>query len=157
VISSAAASDLLQKEALLMVSFPLLDQAELAAEVGDPAAAQEAALRYEIIPTGQRWTGLAGARRFYSGIFEAFPDIELVATDLVIGPQGVVVVAEMTATHLGTWMGVDPTGRRISCQMVARFTWDAAAGKFGGERIWFADNRGLLGMLTDGQPVTFKG
>jgi predicted ester cyclase len=127
-------------------------KAEFARDVDGLLATLVPECTYEIIPTGQRWAGLAGARSFYSGFFDAFPDVELLATDLVIGPQGVVVAADMTATHLGTWMGVDPTGRRISCQMVARFTWDAAAGKFGGERIWFADNGGLLGMLTaDGQ------
>ncbi|HEV8627071.1 MAG TPA: ester cyclase [Acidimicrobiia bacterium] len=105
---------------------------------------------YEIIPTGQRWTGLDGARRFYLGFFDAFPDAEILATDLVIGPQGVVAVAEMTAAHLGPWMGTDPTGRRFSCQMVVRFPWNAIAEKFAGERVWFADNRGLLGALTEG-------
>ena len=102
---------------------------------------------YEILPTGQRWMGHDEARRFYLEFFDAFPDAEMLATDLVIGPQGVVVAADLTATHLGPWIGVEPTGRQFSTQMVVRFPWDAAAGKFTGERVWFADNRGLLGAL----------
>ena len=32
---------------------------------------------YEMIPTGQRWEGHAGARAFYTELFAAFPDNRL--------------------------------------------------------------------------------
>ena len=32
---------------------------------------------YEMIPTGQRWDGLEGARTFYTELFAAFPDNRL--------------------------------------------------------------------------------
>lgn len=123
-------------------------KAELARDVDGLVATLAPECCYEIIPTGHRWTGRDGARRFYLDFFEAFPDAETLATDLVIGPQGVVVIAQMTATHLGPWSGVEPTGRQFSTHMVARFPWDATAGRFAGERVWFADSRGLLGALT---------
>jgi hypothetical protein len=56
---------------------------------------------YEIIPTGQRFCGHDGARAFYQSFLGAFPDVKFNLTDIVIGPQGVMEVAEMTATHQG--------------------------------------------------------
>jgi ketosteroid isomerase-like protein len=44
---------------------------------------------YEIVPTGQRWEGHDGARRFYTEFLGAFPDVKFRLTDIVIGPQGV--------------------------------------------------------------------
>src|SRR6058998_789848 len=56
---------------------------------------------YEIVSTGQRWTGHQGAREFYTSFLGAFPDVKFHLTDIVIGPQGVFEAAEMVGTHLG--------------------------------------------------------
>ncbi|MGH2708626.1 MAG: ester cyclase [Actinomycetota bacterium] len=93
---------------------------------------------YELVGTGERWEGHEGARAFYGGFFEAFPDSDIRATDLVIGPQGVSLVAEMRATHLGRWRGAEPTGKPIHLQFIVHFPWDEATERFTGERIWFA-------------------
>ena len=92
---------------------------------------------YEIVPTGQRWEGHSGARDFYGMLLGAFPDVKFDLTDIVIGPQGVVEVADMTGTHLGAWAGVAPTGGPISLQIIIHFPWDPDAGKFAGEKIYF--------------------
>ncbi len=102
---------------------------------------------YELVGTGERWEGHEGARTFYRDFFEAFPDSDIRATDLVIGPQGVGLVAEMRATHLGRWRGAEPTGKPIRLQFIVHFPWDEATGKFAGERIWFARPGGLGGLL----------
>ena len=47
---------------------------------------------YEIVPTGQRWVGHAGARAFYTELFGAFPDNAFALSDIVVGPQGVMEV-----------------------------------------------------------------
>ena len=44
---------------------------------------------YELVPTGQRWEGQAGARAFYQSFLAAFPDVKFELQDIVIGPQGV--------------------------------------------------------------------
>jgi len=93
---------------------------------------------YEIVPTGQRWTGHDGARAFYRELFEAFPDNAFALTDIVIGPQGVFEVATLTATNLGPWAGVPPSGLPVRIEVLIHFPWDRETGLFAGERIWLA-------------------
>lgn len=97
---------------------------------------------YEIVPTGQRWEGHAGARRFYTELFGAFPDNAFALTDIVVGPQGVFEVATLTGTNLGPWAGAPPSGLPVSLEVLILFPWDRSAARFRGERIWF--DRGQL-------------
>jgi hypothetical protein len=97
---------------------------------------------YEIVPTGQRWEGHAGARAFYGELFGAFPDNAFALTEIVIGPQGVMEVATLTGTNQGPWAGAAATGLPVSLQVLILFPWDPAMGRFSGERIWF--DRGAI-------------
>jgi predicted ester cyclase len=97
---------------------------------------------YEVIPTGQRWEGHEGARAFYTTFLGAFPDVKFDLTEIVIGPQGVIEIAVMTGTHQGPWAGQAPTGRPVRLDIIIYFPWNAAAGKFGGEKVYF--DRGAL-------------
>src|SRR5262249_7805461 len=92
---------------------------------------------YEVVPTGQRWEGHEGARAFYESFLTAFPDVRFRLVDIVIGPQGVIEVAEMTGTHQAPWAGVAPTGRTLRLLVVVHFPWDRAVDKFAGEKIYF--------------------
>ena len=92
---------------------------------------------YEMIPTGQRWEGHAGARAFYAELFAAFPDNRFALTDIVVGPQGVFEVATLTGTNEGPWGGAPPSGLPVSLQVLILFPWDPATERFLGERIWF--------------------
>jgi predicted ester cyclase len=92
---------------------------------------------YEVVPTGQRWEGHAGARAFYESFLGAFPDVKFNLLDIVIGPQGVIEVAEMTGTHRGQWGGMTPTGQAVRLEVIIHFPWDPAEGKFAGEKIYF--------------------
>lgn len=98
---------------------------------------------YEIVPTGRRWVGHAGARAFYTELFGAFPDNSFDLTDIVVGPQGVMEVATLTGTNLGPWAGAPPSGLPVALQVIILFPWDRAAERFSGERIWF--DRGAVG------------
>jgi hypothetical protein len=97
---------------------------------------------YEIVPTGQRWEGHAGARDFYSELFGAFPDNAFALSEIVIGPQGAFEVATLTGTNTGAWAGVAPSGLRVALEVLILFPWDPATERFTGERIWF--DRGTL-------------
>jgi len=101
---------------------------------------------YEIVPTGQRWSGHAGARSFYLAFLGAFPDVHFDLQDIVIGPQGVIEVAIMTGTHEGTWAGIEATGRAVRLHIIIHFPWDAGTQKFSGEKIYF-DRYGLEDQL----------
>ena len=98
---------------------------------------------YEMIPTGQRWEGHAGARAFYTELFAAFPDNRFALADIVVGPQGVFESARLTGTNLGPWAGVPASGLPVSLDVLILFPWDPTTRLFLGERIWF--DRGSIG------------
>jgi predicted ester cyclase len=97
---------------------------------------------YEIVPTGQRWEGHAGARAFYTELFAAFPDNRFALSEIVVGPQGVFEVATLTGTNTGPWAGTPPSGLPVALEVLILFPWDPATNRFRGERIWF--DRGAL-------------
>jgi steroid delta-isomerase-like uncharacterized protein len=101
---------------------------------------------YEIVPTGERWEGHEGARTFYTTFLGAFPDVHFDLTDIVIGPQGVIEIADMTGTHQGPWHGIAATGKAIRCQIMIYFPWNPAAGKFAGEKVYL-DYHTLMGQI----------
>ena len=92
---------------------------------------------YEIVPTGQRWDGHDGARRFYEELFAAFPDNAFALSEIVVGPQGVFEVATLTGTNQGPWAGVPPSGMAVALEVLIYFPWDSVMERFTGERIWF--------------------
>jgi predicted ester cyclase len=92
---------------------------------------------YEIVVTGQRWAGHAGARAFYTELFAAFPDNAFALSEIVVGPQGVFEVATLTGTNQGPWAGTPPSGLAVALEVLISFPWDPASGRFLGERIWF--------------------
>lgn len=102
---------------------------------------------YEVVPTGQRWEGHEGARAFYTTFLGAFPDVHFDLTDIVIGPQGVIEIATMTGTHQGEWAGLAPSGKPVHMQIIIHFPWNAAAGKFSGENVYF-DRSTLVEQLS---------
>lgn len=93
---------------------------------------------YELVQSGHRWEGHAGATRFYTQLLTAFPDITFDLTDIVIGPQGVCEEAHVSATHEAAWLGVEPTGERLDWDVVIWFPWDEARRLFRGEKVYVA-------------------
>jgi predicted ester cyclase len=97
---------------------------------------------YEIVGTGLRWEGHAGARAFYEELFAAFPDNRFELTDIVIGPQGVFEAVRLEATHAGPFAGLAPTGKPVRFELAILFPWDPGSRLFQGERI-FVDRAAL--------------
>ena len=97
---------------------------------------------YEIVGTGLRWKGHAGARAFYTELFAAFPDNAFSLTDIVIGPQGVFEAVVLEATHEGPFAVLDPTGRKVRLELAILFPWNPDAALFDGEQI-FIDRAAL--------------
>ena len=93
---------------------------------------------YEVMGTGARWEGHDGAARFYTELLTAFPDIHFDLEYIVIGPQGVCEEADVTGTHEGAWLGIPPSGERLSWKVVIFFPWDPVKRLFRGERIYTA-------------------
>lgn len=103
---------------------------------------------YELMQTGHRWERKEGATRFYLELLGAFPDIVFELTDIVIGPQGVIEVADAHGTHRGTWLGASPTDEHVEFQVIIHFPWDPNQRLFTGEKVWWfgEDMAGLLGV-----------
>jgi predicted ester cyclase len=93
---------------------------------------------YELVQTGHRWEGHEGATRFYMSLLGGFPDIGFQLTDIVIGPQGVFEEADVTGTHEGKWLGIEPTGERLAWKVTIYFPWDREQKLFRGERVYTA-------------------
>jgi steroid delta-isomerase-like uncharacterized protein len=91
---------------------------------------------YELVDQDARWEGHEGAARFYTELLSAFPDIHFDLTQIVIGPQGVCEEANVTGTHRGAWLGVPPSGERLSWRVVIFFPWDPERRLFEGERVY---------------------
>jgi len=108
---------------------------------------------YELVQSGHRWEGHAGATQFYMGLLGAFPDIEFNLTHIVIGPQGVCEEAVATGTHRAEWLGRQPTGDRVTFRVVIFFPWDPEARLFTGERVYtfFPDDTSYPGGV-DSEP-----
>lgn len=91
---------------------------------------------YQFPWTGQRWEGHDGARRFYTELLTAFPDIHFDLLDIVIGPQGVFEYAEVVGTHEAPWIGQEPDGQRKRWHNAILFPWDPEAQRFSGEKVY---------------------
>jgi predicted ester cyclase len=93
---------------------------------------------YELVQSGHRWRGHDGARRFYTELLSAFPDIQFDLRDIVIGPQGVCEEANVSATQHGPWLGTPATGERLEWKVVIWFPWDPELRLFRGEKVYVA-------------------
>lgn len=91
---------------------------------------------YELVQTGHRWEGHAGATRFYTELLTAFPDIDFALTNIFIGPQGVCEEAVVTGTHHAAWLGIEPNGQQMVWRNVIFFPWDRERRLFSGERVY---------------------
>ncbi|MGH8874696.1 MAG: ester cyclase [Acidimicrobiia bacterium] len=91
---------------------------------------------YELVPDGVTWEGHDGARRFYTELLAAFPDIHFDLTYIVVGPQGVCEEANVTGTQLGDWLGAPATGQPVQFRVAIFFPWDPNRRKFQGERVY---------------------
>jgi hypothetical protein len=91
----------------------------------------------ELKPTGERFTGLDGAREYYTQAFiPSFEGMQWTPQALVIGPQGVLDVADMTATLARPFAGFTSVGERVALEWVIYFPWDTDQRKFRGETVY---------------------
>jgi SnoaL-like domain len=91
---------------------------------------------YELVQTGHRWEGHDGARRFYTELLTAFPDIRFDLRDIVIGPQGVCEEAEVTATQRAPWLDTPLRPGPLEWKVFIWFPWDPERRLFRGEKVY---------------------
>jgi hypothetical protein len=90
----------------------------------------------ELASAGMRWQGRAQATEFYRLFLGAFEAMQWVPQALVIGPQGVLDVVNMTGTLRKKFAGLTQVGAQVHLQWVIYFPWVPEQGKFKGEVIY---------------------
>jgi hypothetical protein len=90
----------------------------------------------ELVQTGQRWQRYEQATAFYRVFLASLLDMAWVPQALVVGPQGVLDVVNMTATLANPFAGFTEVGKQVHLQWVIYFPWLPKEGKFRGEIIY---------------------
>jgi hypothetical protein len=90
----------------------------------------------ELVPTGERWEGRVKAAGFYRLFLGSLEGMEWVPQALVIGPQGVLDVVNMTGKLVTEFAGLQQVGAQVHLQWVIYFPWVPDQGKFKGEMIY---------------------
>jgi hypothetical protein len=89
-----------------------------------------------LVPAGERWEGHVKAAEFYRLFLSSLEGMEWVPQALVIGPQGVLDVVNMTAKLIKEFAGLKRVGAQVHLQWVIYFPWVPDEGKFKGEVIY---------------------
>ncbi len=90
----------------------------------------------EVVFTNERWAGYSGARAFYDLFLSSIEGMRWVPQALVIGPQGVLDVVNMTGTLRRPFAGLTSVGEWLALQWVIHFPWVTDAHRFRGETIY---------------------
>ncbi len=90
----------------------------------------------ELVSTGERWQGRDQATAFYRAFLTSLQGTQWMPQALVIGPQGVLDVVNMTGRLVKPFAGLKDVGAQVHLQWVIYFPWMPDAGKFKGETIY---------------------
>jgi steroid delta-isomerase-like uncharacterized protein len=95
-------------------------------------------------PAPGQGPGPEGFIRFFEKFREAFPDLKVTGDYVVIDDNNIAAAYTFTGTHKGTFMGIPPTGRKISARgvQIARFENGKIAERWGS-----SDELGILRQI----------
>jgi steroid delta-isomerase-like uncharacterized protein len=99
-------------------------------------------------PTTTTPLSLDATKRFYRGLYAAFPDLTHTITEQISARDKVVTRWIAHGTHRGTWMGVEGTGKTISLAGINIYT--LTNGKLAESHVQWD----LLGLLQQLDAVT---
>jgi steroid delta-isomerase-like uncharacterized protein len=99
-------------------------------------------------PAPDQADGPLGFIRFFQSLRESFPDLAISPEHIVADDDNVSLAYTITGTHRGEFLGVPPTGRRISARgvQIARFEDGKIVERWGS-----SDQLGILEQI--GEPV----
>jgi steroid delta-isomerase-like uncharacterized protein len=72
---------------------------------------------YRMIPNGMIMRGKKEVTRYYDAWWGAFPDVTIEVQRLCAAGEWVIAESVSTATHRGPFMGVPPTGKRVTAHV----------------------------------------
>lgn len=90
----------------------------------------------ELAWLGERWHGHEGAAEFYRIFITAFEGMKWVPQAMVIGPQGVLDVANMTGRLIRDFARIKASSEPVELQWVIYVPWIPELQKFSGEKIF---------------------
>lgn len=98
-------------------------------------------------PAPEQGSGPGGFITFFAGLREAFPDLAVEPDALVSDDDYVCTAYRLSGTHSGTFLGVEPTGRRMEVRgvQIARFEEGKIVERWGS-----TDELGILTTLRAG-------
>ena len=70
-------------------------------------------IRHDLMYSTEKVITVAEQQQGISNLFKAFPDIYYVVGDIMAEGDKVVMRASWSATHKGTFMGIEPSGKRV--------------------------------------------
>ena len=68
---------------------------------------------YHVVASGTTVRGKAAVSKYYDVWWTAFPDVDIQIKRLTASGEYVIAENVATATHLGPWLGIAPTGKRV--------------------------------------------
>ena len=86
--------------------------AESAHDTERTLATLAADIMYHVVVSGSIVYGKEGVSKYYDVWWTAFPDVSIEVKRLVASGEWVIAENVVTATHLGPWLGLPPTGKR---------------------------------------------
>jgi steroid delta-isomerase-like uncharacterized protein len=92
--------------------------------------------RYDDEAWAEHHEGRSGVRLFYEQIMKALPDLQIEVRRRHLADDAIVLEVTIRGTHLGTWRGLPPTGRRVEFPLCGVYTFDEGD-RLAGERIYY--------------------
>src|SRR4029453_5344990 len=91
---------------------------------------------YDDEPWGEHHEGRDAVNGYYENLLPSLPDLHLAIPPCLAAEEGVALEVRISGTHLGSWRGLPPTGRRVTFALCGLFSFDQG-GRLAGERIYY--------------------
>lgn len=112
--------------------------------------------KYEDEAWSELHEGRSGVRNFYSQIMKALPDLQIDVKRRHVADDAILLEVSIRGTHLGSWRGLPPTGRRVEFPLCGVYTFDADD-RLAGERIYYDRGTVLRQLGVFHEPETTLG
>ncbi len=104
----------------------------------------------------EHYQGRDGVRQFYQHLMRALPNLEIDVQRRHVTDDAILVEVIIRGTHLGSWRGLPPTGRRIEFPLCGIYTFDSAD-RLAGEKIYYDRATVLRQLGVFHEPQSFLG
>jgi steroid delta-isomerase-like uncharacterized protein len=110
--------------------------------------------RYDDEAWSEHHEGRDGVRSFYEQIMRALPDLRIDIQRRHVTDDAILLEVIIRGTHLGSWRGLPPTGRRVEFPLCGIYTFDSND-RLAGEKIYYDRGTVLrqLGVFHEPQSV----